>query len=138
MALQLISYITLLSTCGYAFWAGGRSERICASVLLVGSLVTGAIIFYYDYHWLLSLKYLIILDFVALAVLLYVALTSDRYWPIWLAAFQLPAVVSDFTMIINPKVMPLSYALAQGFWIYPMLMVLFCATRAQGRRSGFS
>jgi hypothetical protein len=130
MPLQVFFYVALASTCGYAYLRGEYPEKLCASVLIAGSLFSTLIAILYNNHWHRAGFYIFLVDVAALCILVILALRSDRFWPIWAAAFQLPGVVTHIATMVDPKILPRSYAIAQGFWIYPLLIVLVIGTRS--------
>lgn len=124
----------LLATCGYAFWQGQRDERIAAAVCLVGSLASALLLAP------LQLRYsgvevgVLLIDVVALAIFIAVALQSSRFWPLWVAGLQLTTSVAHFLKAVNLELLPQAYAAALRFWIYPILLILVLGTWRGQRR----
>jgi len=128
MPLYLIFYVSLTFIVGYAYRYGGRSERICATILLGGSMLSVLVIMVFHNHWHAARHALLLVDSAALAALVALALRSDRFWPLYTAAYQVPEVVTHIATMVDPFIVPRAYALAQGFWIYPMLAALGIGT----------
>ncbi len=131
MLLVVIFYFTLMCTCYYVYLRGGYTEKVTMTVLLVGSLLSAAAVIYFDDHWARAGHYVLLIDCVALFILVSIALKSKRFWPMWVAGFQLPGVVTHIATLVDPHIVPKSYAIAQGLWIYPMMIVLIVGTRAR-------
>jgi hypothetical protein len=77
---------------------------------------------------------IMIVDAAVLVAFLVVALRSDRFWPLWAAAFQAVAIATHVAAVANPQVFWFAYALAQGFWAYPMLLAIVIGTWRRHKR----
>src|SRR3546814_4609403 len=53
---------------------------------------------------------------------------ADRFWPMWLAAFQLVAVASHGASAYNPGILPVAYWWIVGKISYPMIAILVIGT----------
>ena len=138
MLLLFFNAITLFGTTGYALRFGGIAERLCALILIVGSVVSAVIVISFHNRWHPASHYLFALDSCALIALIVIALFSDRFWPLYMAAFQVPVVATHIASMVDPKIVTQAYALAQGFWIYPMLIVLLVGTSGVRARRALS
>ncbi len=69
------------------------------------------------------------IDIVALLALIYLAIKSDRFWPMWAAAFHLLAVTIHTAMMVAPQITPWAFATGAVFWAYPMLLALAIGSR---------
>lgn len=132
----ILFWTLLILTCGYAFYRGGRYERIVAAVCIIGSIATVAV------NSPLSRMYMhveggaLLVDIAVLAAFIAVALQSDRFWPLWVAGLQLTTSVAHFLKALDPNLIPLAYGLAVRFWSYPILLILFVgAWRSHQRRA---
>lgn len=128
MMLVFLNAITLFGITGYALRFGGTAERLCALTLIIGSIVSAIIVIGFHNRWHPASFYLLATDSSALIALIAVALLSDRFWPLYMAAFQVPGVATHIASMVDPTIVTRAYALAQGFWIYPMLIVLLVGT----------
>ena len=75
-----------------------------------------------------------VIDSIALGGFVFVALRSSRFWPLWVAGFQLTSVLAHFFKAIHWTMIPLVYAAAERFWIYPIFLVIVVGTWRSGRR----
>lgn len=119
-----IYYIFLVACCGYAIFRGSRSEYFGAAIMIVGSLSTLAIGRLFGSSWTRVEVGIFAIDVVALFALIYLALKSNRFWPMWASAFQLLAVTIHTAMVVAPQITPWAFATGAAFWAYPMLLAL--------------
>ncbi|MBV7256379.1 hypothetical protein KCG44_06215 [Pacificimonas sp. WHA3] len=78
-----------------------------------------------------STEMLALVPDMALAIyLMVIALTTDRFWPLWAAAFQSVAVLTHLAVLAMPHMMPTAYAVAQGLWLYGVLIALVLGIRS--------
>lgn len=124
---QLFWAIVIL-ICAYAWWRGGKEERIAATTCLLATVAT---------HFLISpvaVRYtrvedgLLAIDLVVLAAFVWVALFSSRFWPLWAAGFQLTVSMSHMMKGVDVGLLPKAYAAAAVFWSYPILLVIVVGT----------
>ena len=127
--LPAYAYLTILLVCWtYALFRGGAPEKIGASVIGIGSLLSlvaatspgtrfGAVEFG-----------VFLVDVAAFAVFLGLALRAERHWPLWIAALQAIGTAGHAAKLLDPKVIPLAYAFVLAFWVYPMLLLVVLGT----------
>src|SRR3954471_8355209 len=120
-----ILFWTLLAlTCGYAFYRGGRYERIVAAVCILGSFATVAVNSPLNHMYVHVEGGALFVDLAVLTAFVFVALQSDRFWPLWVAGLQLTTSVAHFLKALDPHLIPQAYGLAVRFWGYPILLIL--------------
>lgn len=120
--------LTLMSSCAYVLLFGGILEKYGAAIMIAGSILTAVA----GQHpgWQHPILGIMLIDIAVLAAFVTLALKSDRFWPLWTSGFQLIGVTTHIASALDPAIIPRAYALAQGFWAYPMLITLVLATRA--------
>jgi hypothetical protein len=59
-----------------------------------------------------------------LAAVWAMTLRSRAFWPIWATGFQLAAVGTVLAMVWAPPAARSAFALALGFWAYPILAAI--------------
>ena len=107
-----------------AFVRGHIDERIAAVTCLIGTLATLAV------STDISTKYttvedgVLIVDLIAFLIFTGVALHSARFWPLWVAGFQLVSTLAHLMRAIHPTLIPHVYAAAEKFWIYPIFAAI--------------
>lgn len=103
---------------------------MCMAAILTG-VVGGA----FNTHWHAPQLGVLAVDLMLLIGLSALALRSDRFWPLTVASLQLIAVLTHPALWIDGKILPFGYAFMQGFWAYPMmLLVAWGAWRHRRRR----
>jgi hypothetical protein len=100
---------------GYTLWRGGRDERVAAIALAIGVVLTKAV---YVHQGQQTEWGLLAVDAVLLAVLVWIALVSSRYWPIFAAAFQFLAVVIHLARMADPSLSGWAYISAEILFGY--------------------
>jgi hypothetical protein len=131
-----VIYTTLLfAVLGFIFVRGGKDERIVASTLVLGSVITYLIFRSFGRSFTALQLPMLINEAAVLAVLLTVALWSKRFWPIPIASFQVAAFLSLLTPFFGENILSHGLGVAQGIWAYPQLAILVLATVRGYRRS---
>lgn len=92
--------------------------------MIIGSLSTLAVGRLFGTSWNGVQLGIFAIDVVAFVALIYLALNSDRFWPMWASAFQLLAVTIHVAMMVAPQIAPWAFATGAAFWAYPMLLAL--------------
>jgi hypothetical protein len=117
----------------YAFVRGGAPERVVAAAM-------NAAIASFFAQPLAKGGYeeteigLLLIDAALLAVLVAVALWANRFWPIWIAAFQLFALLVHIAMLYERDVLPIVYFVVISRIAYPMLLMLLIGTMLHFQR----
>ncbi|SUJ23466.1 Uncharacterised protein [Sphingomonas paucimobilis] len=123
--------------CAYALARGGPPERASALLQLgafasdeaVHRLVDGR-----AYTALAAGSALV--DLSLLVALTVLASRSTRHWPLWVAGWQLAAIVAHLAKLLDPAMQATGYAIQLQIWAYPMLLATAAgAWRYQTRRS---
>jgi hypothetical protein len=133
MIYKLVYLASLLGVSGYALWRGGRPERFVAIIMLLGSFLSIPAAHMVATIWQSPEFGILAVDLVVLALLIFLLLLSDRFWPIWITAIQFVSVAIHFAVMVELTIVPRAYAMAQGFWAYPMLIVLMIGTLSHRR-----
>jgi hypothetical protein len=107
---------------------GGKPEKIVAIVYFLGSILSAIM------QGMSKLNYshlelgVLIVDLVGLGIFIWLAIVSNRFWPIWMSAMQIITVLSHLPVAIRADVIPWAYWRAISLWSYPMLLLLAMAT----------
>jgi hypothetical protein len=130
-----ILYIALLAlSCGYAFLRGGRYERLIAGVCILGTIATVIVNSPLNRMYVHVEGGALAVDLAVLIAFTFVALQSDRFWPLWVAGLQLTTSVAHFLKALDPHLIPQAYGLAVRFWSYPILVILAVGSWRAHRR----
>lgn len=127
--------LLLFGVCGYALLKGTRDARIVAIACVVANFASyalrGPVMTSYS-----SIETgVLAVDLLALFVFGFVALTSDRFWPLWISGLQLTTTIGHLMKMISSDLVPIAYAYALRFWSYPILIILAVAVWRHQRRS---
>jgi hypothetical protein len=130
----ILYWSMLIVICGFALSRGRRYERVAAGICLAGSVLTLLVhgLFGVDYVKVASSD--MIIDFAVLGGFVLIALQSDRFWPLWIAGFQLTSSIAHLLKAVDDTLIPQAYAAAERFWSYPILLFLALGTWRQYRR----
>jgi hypothetical protein len=122
--------ILLFGTCAFAFLQGRSDERLAAGVMLTAAVITPLTMasgFSAPETGVLSV------DFGLLAFLLFLALKSDRFWPLWATGFHVVGTTIHLATFVEVDIWPPAYANAQAFWAWPVLFALLIGTQLEAR-----
>lgn len=113
-----------------AIWRGGRPERLCAAVLIAASVLSPL-----TQSDFVSVEYGIgLVDVALLVFLITLALRSNRYWPMFAAAFQSVGVLVHFVKAVDLDLDPGGYADVLVFWSYLILASLAIGSVLEGQK----
>ena len=125
---QLLFWAILLLACGYALWRGRSDERVVATACLLASLATRFAVSPLQVRYASIESGLLIIDVLLLLVFIWIALRSDRFWPLWVAGLQLTNSFSHLMKLVDFELLPRAYGAAAALWSYPILAVLAIGT----------
>ena len=120
----------LIVVCVVAVKFGGRDEKLVALALVVATFVT---------PWLMTHHYKSIewwvfsVDVTLFAVLLWVAIMSDRFWPMWAAGFQLTSLCVHIGVRVWDTLQPAAYADMLGIWSHMVLYSLLAGVLLEAK-----
>jgi hypothetical protein len=130
MISQFIGIATLLACCLIAWKWGGRDERLAAGAFVLATVATnvaGSSTYVHTETGILLIDVLLFFGLLALA------LSSDRFWPMWAAAFQLVGTMFHFASMTESGDIAWAYYVALIFWTYPVFIALGVGTWLEGR-----
>ena len=133
---QWASLLALFLATGAALWRGGWPERLAAGGMIAAWVATA--LFQNGVQLWGPQSGVMIIDSALLALLVFIALRSNRWWPMWACGFHAMSVVLHLTVIIDPKVWGRAYFVAIGAFSYLALAALFfgaMTTPSQGKRT---
>lgn len=130
-------WILLFVVLALALGRGRRDERIAAIICLVGSVATILVSSPWSHRFASVEVGVMVVDFGALLGFVLLALASNRFWPLWVAGFQLTSWIAHFLKAADADLFPRVYAAAERFWIYPIfLAIMIGALRARRYPTG--
>lgn len=125
---QQFFVLLLVLACAYALWKGGAPERISAAAFLIATTMTVLSTLGEMHRYIHVEAGVIIIDLTLLALLFWLAMHSTRWWPLFLAGFQLDDVVVHVMRMIAPDTIQLAYLYGTVLWSYPMVILLAAGT----------
>jgi hypothetical protein len=135
MVRLIFFYALMSSACAYALIRGKTDARIVGAVFMVGTFATLALRSSQAGGYSAVESGILAVDLACLAAFTYAALISDRFWPLWVAGFQLTTIFGHVLKAVQSDLLPLAYAAALRFWGYPILIVLAVAVWRSERRA---
>ena len=135
MPRYLIFWTILLICCGYALLRGRKYERMAAVLFLSATVLSLLAHMYVRAGYTVMNLGEVAVDTAVLVALIAIALSSDRFWPLWAAGFQLVGSMAHVLKTIDVTFAPMGYAVAARFWSYPILLVLFLGAWRQHQRT---
>lgn len=128
MDIAPLAFHTALLLCTtYGCINGGRTG-VAGSAIFVGASALTAVATRIYPHWAGATLGLFAIECLCLLALILLALTSDRYWPIWASGFQIVAVATHLAMLTIPDILPKSFQALLSIWAVPMLLVMVIGT----------
>lgn len=129
---QQLGLLAVVLTTAYAFWRGGPTERLGGAVMLAGWLATP---FLLDLTPVGLDPYAILaIDLVMFGAIAAIALTSDRYWPMAVAAFFLLGAALHLAQLIDPQVALRERIAATHIFSYLTLVGLWAGMLLEAER----
>ena len=123
--------LLLFGACGYALLRGRTDAKIVAAVCIIANFTSYALVSNYA-SVETGVMAIDVLTFVAFT---YVALTSDRFWPLWISGLQLTTSLGHLLKGVEVDLLPIAYAASLRFWSYPILIILAVGTWRSQRRA---
>lgn len=124
----------LVAACVASLRSGGLSEKRGAVIVAGATLLSTLVGFGEQVTFETVNVGLAAVDVMAWVMLLDVALTSKRWWPLWATAFQSNALLTHAAVWAKPAFLPEAYAHTAGFWAWPILVALLLGAVEERRR----
>lgn len=128
MANVVLFYGTLVLSCLYAFSRGGAPEKIGAAIMIAATILTALAASSTRPGFDVMEAGILLVDAGMFIAFLALALRARRFWPLWMTGLQAVQVAGHAARLVDPEMLPWVYAVAQGFWSYPMMALLAVGT----------
>ena len=126
-------YAILFLVSAYAIIRGRSDERIAVATCIVATVATNIV--YTPKGSFVGVELgVFLVDVGTFAAFTFLALRSERFWPLWLAGLQLTTVIAHLLKAVHLDLMPQAYAAAARFWVYPIFLVIVVGTWRTARR----
>jgi hypothetical protein len=128
----LLYALLLLSVAAYILRYGGPAERACILTIAVGSVAT--LVAANQQVWSNAESGIFAVDLVTLLAFIAIMGRSNRFWPLWITALQIVAVMTHVARFVKPQTVPMAYAIAEQLWAYVMMGILIICVHQHHRR----
>lgn len=126
-------YTILLIVSAYAFLRGRTDERVAVATCILATFATNIV--YHPRGSYVGVEVgVLLVDAATFAAFTFLALRSERFWPLWIAGLQLTTVVAHLLKAVQLDLMPQAYAAAARFWVYPIFLIIIIGTWRSHRR----
>ncbi|WP_156254445.1 hypothetical protein [Sandarakinorhabdus oryzae] len=129
MIFEILGLVTLGLASVLAFRFGGRDEQM-AAIAFIGATLASRLVNTNYAHMEASV---LLVDAVLLFGLILLALKSDRFWPMYAAAFQFVGTVVHVASMVETGNFAWAYAVGLIFWSYAVMAALMAGTWLEGR-----
>lgn len=135
--LRFVVFLTLLAAASiYAFRRGGTPEKQVAAVLVGLQMLDNAFhLLGGRSHYREVDPFHVFNDAWPLAALLAVALTANRFWPLWVAALQMIATFAHYARFMDVAAPPMAYSIMTRAPIWIQVLILLLGTWNHDRRN---
>jgi hypothetical protein len=126
----LLAFVAL-----YALLRGRRDERNVSIILVIGVIATHFAWTPVEDRFAGLETHVMAVDIIVFAGFLWVALRSDRFWPLWIAGLQLTTILGHLLKAADTGLFSRAYGAALMFWAYPIVLILAIGTWRGQRRA---
>lgn len=124
MEIAILFWTLMFASCGYAVVLGGWEGKCTTAIIVLATSLTVLSNRWLDVHWHETNVTVFIVDVLTLLAMYLVAVRSHRWWPLWVAAFQLNSVAAHLATVISPQFSNLVYQGYEGLWAIPGQLVM--------------
>lgn len=120
---QWASLAALLISTGVALWRGGWPERL-AAIAMILAWIASALLFK-TRLWFGPQTAVFVVDLALFATLLFIALRSDRWWPLWACGFHGLSLILILATLLDTRISNRAgYIAGGGVFSYLVMVAL--------------
>jgi hypothetical protein len=119
-----VYYSYLVACCAYVALKGAAPERVGVAIIFIGSVLSTIALSSPGRRFTSVETGVFLVDLATFMALLVLSLRAERFWPLWVAAFQLIATVAHVVKLIESDLIRAAYAIVMGLWTYPVLLII--------------
>ena len=113
---QMVNFGLLMAACLAAAARGGAGERLAGAAMLLAWIASPLA---QNVNQRLGMQVgLFVIDSLLLTVLVFVALRSDRWWPMWACAFHAVGTLIHVLAALDVEISPRAYFIGSGLLSY--------------------
>lgn len=127
-----IYYSVLLITVAVAMKRGGPLERWAAYTALIASVCSTLVSPVPE--WTNIEINIFAIDLIVLISFWYIAFKTERFWPYWIAGWQLIAIFGHIQKLMFSEILARPYSLLSIYISYPILLVIMYAAGSTEQR----
>jgi hypothetical protein len=121
-------HLLLAVVAAYAFWRGKADERLAAMICVIATVATRLLLSPVASRYSGLELGVLAVDLLTLTGFVFIALRTDRFWPMWVAGLQLTTLIAHLLKAIQLDLVPHAYAAAGRFWVYPIFLLIVIGT----------
>lgn len=127
--LDPLSYWLLLTgVAAYALWRGRGDERAAALVCVVATAASVLVNSPLTRRFAGVETGVLVVDLLTLGAFIAIAIRTKRFWPLWVAGFQLTSTFAHVLKAVHFSLVPQVYAAAERLWVYPIFLAIVVGT----------
>lgn len=134
MLSPLSYWLVLVGVAAYAMLRGRGDERAAALVCVIATIASVLVNSPLTRRFTGVETGVLIVDLLTLAAFTAIALRTNRFWPLWVAGFQLTSAFAHALKAVHFGLVPQVYAAAERFWVYPIFLAIVIGTWRTQRR----
>ena len=135
MLSPIVYWMLLFAVALYAFTKGRVDERMAAAICVLATIASVAVNSPMSERYSSVETGVLTVDVVAFLAFVWIALRSERFWPLWVAGLQLTTLFSHFFKFADSDMIPKVYAAAGRFWVYPIFLIIVIGTWRSSQRN---
>jgi len=130
----VLFFLLLFASVGYSFWRGDRDSRLAALICLAAVTLTQITLAPVTQRFTSVETGVVAVDIATFAGFTALALSSSRFWPLWIAGLQLTTLIGHALKALDSALVPRAYGAALVFWSYPILLIVMIGAWRSHRR----
>lgn len=125
---RLVYWLVLAASAAYVLARGGAPERWGMAVMVIGSAADPLVLApmaerFRGIEW-----GGLAVDLAVYAAFLVLAITANRFWPLWVSAMQGVGTATHLLGLAGEAQLNLTYALLSQIWAYPTVLAIVAGT----------
>jgi hypothetical protein len=124
MEIAILFWAMMLAAGSYSVALGGWEGRTTMGLFVLAALATIASNRWLVLNWQETNLTVCLIDTATFVATYLIAVKSRRWWPIWVAAFQLNSVAAHVATMISPDFSNFVYQGYASLWALPSMLIM--------------